>query len=106
MPFRTIAAALRAFRGVDRRLQVRGEAYGATVIDDYGHHPTEIRATLEAIRAAFAGKLIVAFQPHRYTRTQSLLQEFGGSFGLADVLIVTDIYPPPDSWGHRPQTAS
>jgi UDP-N-acetylmuramate--alanine ligase len=93
VPFRTIAAALKAFGGVDRRLQIRGEAYGATVIDDYGHHPTEIRATLEAIRAAFDGKLIVAFQPHRYSRTQALLQEFGGSFGLADVVLVTDIYP-------------
>ena len=68
------------------------------MIDDYGHHPTEIRATLEAIRAAFEGKLIVAFQPHRYSRTQSLLQEFGGSFGLADVVLVTDIY----AAGERP----
>ncbi len=98
VPFRTIAAALKAFRGVERRLQIRGEACGATVIDDYGHHPTEIRATLEAIRAAFEGKLIVAFQPHRYSRTQSLLQEFGGSFGLADVVLVTDIY----AAGERP----
>jgi len=93
IPFRTIAAALKAFRGVDRRLQVRGEACGATVIDDYGHHPTEIRATLEAIRGAFDGKLIVAFQPHRYSRTEALFQEFAGSFGLADVVLVTDIYP-------------
>jgi len=92
VPFRTIAAALKAFRGVDRRLQVRGEADGAIVIDDYGHHPTEIRATLEALRAAYDGKLIVAFQPHRYSRTQALLQDFGGSFGLADVVLVTDIY--------------
>ena len=98
VPFRTAAAALKAFHGVDRRLQVRGEACGATVIDDYGHHPTEIRATLEAIRGAFDGKLIVAFQPHRYSRTQTLLQEFGGSFGLADVVMVTDIYPA----GERP----
>ncbi len=98
VPFATIAAALGSFRGVDRRLQVRGEACGATVIDDYGHHPTEIRATLEAVRAAFRGKLIVAFQPHRYSRTEALLQEFAGSFGLADVVLVTDIYPA----GERP----
>jgi len=98
VPFATIAAALNAFRGVDRRLQVRGKACGATVIDDYGHHPTEIRATLEAIRAAFDGKLIVAFQPHRYSRTEALFQEFAGSFGLADVVLVTDIYPA----GERP----
>ena len=68
------------------------------MIDDYGHHPTEIRATLEAIRAAFNGKLIVAFQPHRYSRTEALFQEFAGSFGLADVVLVTDIYPA----GERP----
>ncbi len=98
VPFATIAAALKAFRGVDRRLQVRGTACGATVIDDYGHHPTEIRATLEAVRAAFHGKLIVAFQPHRYSRTEALFQEFAGSFGLADVVLVTDIYPA----GERP----
>jgi UDP-N-acetylmuramate--alanine ligase len=98
IPFRTIVAALKAFRGVDRRLQVRGEACGATVIDDYGHHPTEIRATLEAIRGAFDGKLIVAFQPHRYSRTEALFQEFAGSFGLADVVLVTDIY----AAGERP----
>jgi UDP-N-acetylmuramate--alanine ligase len=98
IPFRTIVTALGAFRGVDRRLQVRGEACGATVIDDYGHHPTEIRATLEAIRGAFEGKLIVAFQPHRYSRTEALFQEFARSFGLADVVLVTDIYPA----GERP----
>ncbi len=98
VPFATIAAALKAFRGVDRRLQIRGEAFGATVIDDYGHHPTEIRATLEAVRAAFRGKLIVAFQPHRYSRTEALFQEFAVSFGLADVVLVTDIY----AAGERP----
>jgi UDP-N-acetylmuramate--alanine ligase len=96
--FPTIVHALEAFRGVDRRLQIRGEAHGAMVIDDYGHHPTEIRATLEAVRTAFDGRLLVAFQPHRYSRTESLLQEFGASFGLADVVVVTDIY----AAGERP----
>ena len=93
IPFRTIVAGLRTFRGVDRRLQVRGRLGDITVIDDYGHHPTEIQATLEAMRGAYSGRLVVAFQPHRYSRTKSLLQEFGASFGLADVVYVTDIYP-------------
>jgi len=92
LPFRTIVAGLRSFRGVDRRLQVRGSVDGVTIVDDYGHHPTEIRATLEAMRGAYPGRLIVAFQPHRYSRTKSLLQEFGASFGLADLVVVTDIY--------------
>ena len=99
VPFRTVAAALRGFRGVDRRLQVRGEAFGATVIDDYGHHPTEIRATLEAIRGGFEGRLLVVFQPHRYSRTETLLAEFGASFDLADRVFVAEIYPA----GERPR---
>jgi UDP-N-acetylmuramate--alanine ligase len=90
--FRTIASALKSFRGVDRRLQSRGEAGGAMVMDDYGHHPTEIRATLLAIREAFDGRIVVVFQPHRYSRTQALLEDFGEAFDLADGVIVTDIY--------------
>ncbi len=65
------------FRGVDRRLQRRGDAFGALVIDDYGHHPTEISATLAAVREGFGARTIVVFQPHRYTRTRALLEEFG-----------------------------
>ena len=93
VPFKTIAAALKSFRGVDRRLQLRGELDGASIVDDYGHHPTEIRATLEAIRDGFSVRTLVVFQPHRYSRTQALLQEFASAFDLATAVIVTDIYP-------------
>jgi len=93
VPFTKIAEGLRRFRGVDRRLQRRGEAFGALVLDDYGHHPTEITATLAAVREGFGARTIVVFQPHRYTRTRALLEEFGAAFFLADRVIVTSIYP-------------
>jgi UDP-N-acetylmuramate--alanine ligase len=93
LPFHTIAAGLRRFRGPDRRFQRRGEALGATVIDDYGHHPTEIMATLAAVREGFGARTLVVFQPHRFTRTRALLEEFGRAFFLADQVIVTEIYP-------------
>ncbi len=93
VPFATAARALAAFRGAERRFQVRGEAFGARVIDDYGHHPTEIHATLAAIREAFGARTLVVFQPHRYTRTKFLLEDFGRAFFLADHVIVTEIYP-------------
>jgi UDP-N-acetylmuramate--alanine ligase len=92
VPFRKIAAALRRFRGVDRRFQLRGEAYGARVIDDYGHHPTEIEAVLSAVREGFGARTLVVFQPHRYSRSRALLEEFGRAFFLADHVVVTDIY--------------
>lgn len=92
--FSTIALALQGFQGVERRLEVKGEAGGVLVVDDYGHHPTEIRATLDAVREAWPEKrLVVAFQPHRYSRTQGLFDEFTTAFHRADVLILTDIYP-------------
>ena len=87
-----IAAALQSFRGVDRRFQVRGVANGVTVVDDYGHHPTEIRATLQAARECGYGRVLVLFQPHRYTRTRDLKWEFRTAFGDADSLYVLDIY--------------
>jgi UDP-N-acetylmuramate--alanine ligase len=91
-----IAEGLKHFRGVDRRFQQRGQARGVTVVDDYGHHPTEIRATLEAARASMCalgrGKIHVIFQPHRYTRTKDLLDEFGGAFRDADTVVVLPIY--------------
>jgi UDP-N-acetylmuramate--alanine ligase len=92
--FESIRAGLESFTGVDRRFQIRGEACGVTVVDDYGHHPTEIRATLEALRA-FAGarRTLVLFQPHRFTRTKALWGDFCRSFHQADVLLVADIYP-------------
>jgi len=93
IPVYSIQYALETFRGVDRRFQLRGEVDGIRVVDDYGHHPTEIRATLEAARQFCGGKIHVIFQPHRYTRTQALLEEFATSFGDADDLIVLDIYP-------------
>ncbi len=88
-----IREALENFRGVDRRFQVRGQAAGVTVIDDYGHHPTEIRATLAAARQCGYRKVHVIFQPHRYTRTRDLMDEFATAFGDADSLLVLDIYP-------------
>jgi UDP-N-acetylmuramate--alanine ligase len=90
--FQHLASALGQFRGADRRFQVKGEKSGVLVVDDYGHHPTEIKATLEAARTS--GRRVVAlFQPHRYTRTRDLFDEFARSFYGADVLLITDIYP-------------
>jgi UDP-N-acetylmuramate--alanine ligase len=94
VPFDAIRGGLQSFTGVDRRFQVRGEAGGILVIDDYGHHPTEIRATLDALRRrAGARRTVVLFQPHRFTRTQALWDDFGKAFHQADVLLLTDIYP-------------
>jgi len=87
-----IRAALEDFRGVDRRFQFRGKAAGVSVIDDYGHHPTEIRATLAAARQCGFGKIHVVFQPHRYTRTRDLKDEFAQAFHHADSVTVLDIY--------------
>jgi UDP-N-acetylmuramate--alanine ligase len=87
-----IRAGLDQFRGVDRRFQLRGRAAGVSVIDDYGHHPTEIKATLAAARSCGFGKVHVVFQPHRYTRTRDLMEEFTTAFGDADSLVVLDIY--------------
>jgi UDP-N-acetylmuramate--alanine ligase len=92
VPSEKIAAGIASFRGVDRRFQIRGMASGITVIDDYGHHPTEIRATLAAAREYSKGRVHVIFQPHRYTRTRDLLDEFGGAFGDADSVTVLPIY--------------
>jgi UDP-N-acetylmuramate--alanine ligase len=87
-----IAEGLSHFRGVDRRFQHRGQSRGVTVVDDYGHHPTEIRATLAAARECGYQKIHVVFQPHRYTRTKDLLAEFGTAFKDADTVIVLPIY--------------
>jgi len=91
VPFATMREALEEFSGIHRRLELKWND-GIKLIDDYGHHPTEIRATLSAIRSMWKGRIIVAFQPHRYTRTKALLDEFVISFNDADVLIVTEIY--------------
>ncbi len=93
IPFETIKAALEKIKGVKRRLEIKGEKKGIMVIDDYGHHPTEILATLTAIRESYKDKrLIVVFQPHRYSRTQGLFDEFSRSFYQSDILIVLPIY--------------
>jgi UDP-N-acetylmuramate--alanine ligase len=92
IPFVTIQKALAGFAGVQRRFQVRGTAAGVLVVDDYGHHPAEIRATLAAAKAGFEGRVVAVFQPHRYTRTLHLRDEFVTAFNQADVLVVVDIY--------------
>jgi UDP-N-acetylmuramate--alanine ligase len=93
VPFERIQSALAGFAGVQRRFQVRAEAHGVLVVDDYGHHPAEIRATLAAAKAGFDRRVITVFQPHRYSRTQHLRREFLTAFYQSDVLIVMDIYP-------------
>ncbi len=93
LSFLDIQAGLAHTGRIKRRFELKGEAQGITVIDDYGHHPTEIRVTLAAMAQAFAGRrLVVAFQPHRYSRTQALLREFFDIFGEAHLLYLTDIY--------------
>jgi len=92
IPLDEVRTALAGFGGVQRRFTVRGEARGITVVDDYGHHPTEVMATLAGARKAFGRRVVVAFQPHRYTRTKDLMQEFATSFNDADVLFLTGIY--------------
>ena len=87
-----IARALGGFHGAERRFQRRGEARGVAVVEDYGHHPTEIAAVVATAKPIAAGRLILAFQPHRFTRTQFLLNEFGRAFDGADALVLTDIY--------------
>lgn len=87
-----IREALADYAGVDRRFQLRGEKGGITVVDDYGHHPTEIRVTLETARQGRHKRILVLFQPHRFSRTRLLLDEFGGAFHQADAVFVLDIY--------------
>jgi UDP-N-acetylmuramate--alanine ligase len=94
VPHEVIQASLASFTGADRRFHMKGEKGGVLVVDDYGHHPTEIAATLAAARAGFPQRrLVAAFQPHRYSRTRALLDEFGTAFFEADAVLVTDIYP-------------
>lgn len=91
--FENIAEGLNSFTGAGRRFQTKGEVDGVLVVDDYGHHPTEIRATLAAAKLGSGGRrIVVLFQPHRYSRTHDLMQEFARSFNNADVLFITDIY--------------
>ena len=97
VPFAVIQEALAQFRGVQRRFQVREEKQGIIWVDDYGHHPTEIKTTLRTAKEVWQRRLVVVFQPHRYTRTRDLYKEFMVAFYDADVLLVTDIYPAGES---------
>ncbi len=97
VPVDRIVGALAEFKGAERRYQRRGVANGVTVIDDYGHHPTEIAAVLQAARDGSPSRLVAVFQPHRYSRTRDCLHQFGPSLSAADVVVLTDIYPAGES---------
>ncbi|HEY3447315.1 MAG TPA: UDP-N-acetylmuramate--L-alanine ligase [Myxococcales bacterium] len=92
IPLAVVRDALSSFGGVQRRFTVKGEEAGVTVVDDYGHHPAEVRATLKGAKQAFNRRVICAFQPHRYTRTHLLMDDFATAFNDADVLFVTEVY--------------
>ncbi|MFH2013068.1 MAG: UDP-N-acetylmuramate--L-alanine ligase [Pseudomonadota bacterium] len=91
--FKTIQEGLNEFTGIQRRFQIKGEYKGIMIVDDYAHHPVEIKATLSAAKNGWGRRLVVVFQPHRYTRTRDLYEDFLVAFYQADVLIITDIYP-------------
>jgi UDP-N-acetylmuramate--alanine ligase len=92
IPFETAARALKSFSGISRRFEIKGEAAGRLVLDDYAHHPAEVRATLAAARAAFGRRLVTVFQPHRYTRLRDLFDDFLTAFDATDVLYLADVY--------------
>jgi UDP-N-acetylmuramate--alanine ligase len=93
IPFADYAKAIAAFEGIQRRFTVRGECGGVTVVDDFGHHPAEVRATLSGARTAFPGRrILAAFQPHRFTRTRDQFQEFAKSFYDADRVYLCDVF--------------
>lgn len=93
LKFKTIARALKKFSGVYRRFEVKGEEKGVLVVDDYAHHPTEVKATLEGVKRGWDRRVVAIFQPHTYSRTRDFHTDFGKSFLNADVVIITDIYP-------------
>jgi UDP-N-acetylmuramate--alanine ligase len=92
VPFDRVAEALASFVGIERRFELKGEVAGVRVVDDYAHHPAEITATLASARELHTGRIVAAFQPHRYTRTRDVWDEFIPAFNDADVLIVTEVY--------------
>ena len=92
IPFEAASRALATFSGISRRFEIKGEAAGRLVLDDYGHHPAEIRATLAAARAAFSRRIVTVFQPHRFTRLRDLFDEFLGAFDDTDVLYLLEVY--------------
>src|SRR5207245_6187606 len=93
IPFEKIAASLRKFEHARRRFEIKYESDRFLLIDDYAHHPTEIRATLKTARAMGRKRVLAMFQPHRYSRTKALCREFGSAFDEADRVVVTDVYP-------------
>jgi UDP-N-acetylmuramate--alanine ligase len=93
IPFYAIKKGLEEFEGVGRRFEIKGTEAGVIVVDDYGHHPTEIAATISGAAANYGRRLFVLFQPHRYSRTKAMLEEFAGCFDGAQLVVVTDIYP-------------
>ena len=93
IPFEVVQETLQDFSGIQRRFQIKGDKQGILIVDDYGHHPVEIMATLRAARTGWGRRIVAVFQPHRYTRTQALFQDFMTAFNDANVLILTDIYP-------------
>lgn len=93
LDFSMISAGLAKFRGVKRRFEIKGERAGITIVDDYGHHPTEVRATLAGARKAWPGRIVALFQPHRYSRTQDCYADFLKAFADADKVFIADIYP-------------
>ena len=97
VPFAEAAAALASFRGVARRFEDKGSACGVRVVDDYGHHPIEVQATLRAARALHPGRIVTIFQPHRFSRTRDCMDEFSTAFAECDLVIVTDTYPAGES---------
>ncbi len=99
IPFEIMRDALRQFRGAKRRFEVIGQPSGITVVDDYAHHPTEIKATIRAARERTPNRVIAVFQPQRYSRTKMLMNEFSDAFNQADEVVLTDIYSPP---GEKP----
>jgi UDP-N-acetylmuramate--alanine ligase len=92
VPFQRVTEALESFAGVERRFETKGAVGSIRVVDDYGHHPTEIVATLSAARSIHSGRIVVVFQPHRYTRTRDLFDDFASAFHDADLLVLTEIY--------------
>jgi UDP-N-acetylmuramate--alanine ligase len=93
VPFDKIRTGIEKFAGVFRRWELKAELDGVTVVDDYAHHPTEIKATLQGAKGGWRRRVVCVFQPHLYSRTRDFYDEFGRSFFNADILVVTDIYP-------------
>ena len=93
IPFHDIAAGLESYKGVRRRFDIKGEANGIMVVDDYAHHPTEVRVTLDSARNGWSRRIVSVFQPHLYSRTKAFYEEFAIALMEADILVITDVFP-------------